>query len=48
MSYVIHPWTEYSSGKGLEGHTIGNTVIITGTEPEQVNKSPLDLVVVKP
>ena len=47
MSYVIHPWTEFSSGKGLEGHTIGNTVIITGGEPEQVNKSPLDLVVVK-
>jgi len=47
MSYVIHPWTEFSSGKGLEGHTIGNTVIITGGEPEQVNQSPLDLVVVK-
>lgn len=47
MSYVIHPWTEFSSGKGLEGHTIGNTVIITGGEPEQVNKSPLDLIVVK-
>jgi Xaa-Pro aminopeptidase len=47
MSYVIHPWTEYSSGKGLEGHTIGNTVIITEGKPEQVNRSPLDLVVVK-
>jgi len=47
MSYVIHPWTEFSSGKGLEGHTIGNTVIITGDRPEQVNKSPLDLIVVK-
>jgi Xaa-Pro aminopeptidase len=47
MSYVIHPWTEFSSGKGLEGHTIGNTVIITGGEPEQVTRSPLDLIVVK-
>jgi Xaa-Pro aminopeptidase len=47
MSYVIHPWTEFSSGKGLEGHTIGNTVIVTGGEPEQVNRSPLDLMVVK-
>jgi Xaa-Pro aminopeptidase len=47
MSYVIHPWTEFSSGKGLEGHTIGKTVIITGGEPEQVNRSPLDLIVVK-
>ena len=45
MSYVIHPWTEFSSGKGLEGHTIGNTVIVTGGEPEQVNKSPLDVIV---
>ncbi len=44
MSYVIHPWTEFSSGKGFEGHTVGNTVIVTGGEPEQVNKSPLDLV----
>jgi Xaa-Pro aminopeptidase len=46
MSYVIHPWTEFSSGKGLEGHTIGNTVIVTGGEPEQVNRSPLDVIVV--
>jgi Xaa-Pro aminopeptidase len=45
MSYVIHPWTEFSSGKGLEGHTIGNTIIVTGDEPEQVNKSPLDVIV---
>jgi Xaa-Pro aminopeptidase len=44
MSYVIHPWTEFSSGKGFEGHTVGNTVIVTGGEPEQVNRSPLDLV----
>jgi Xaa-Pro dipeptidase len=43
MSYVIHPWTEFSSGRGLQGHTIGNTVIVTGQEPEQVNKSILDV-----
>jgi Xaa-Pro aminopeptidase len=43
MSYVIHPWTEFSSGRGLQGHTIGNTVIVTGKEPEQVNKSILDV-----
>jgi Xaa-Pro aminopeptidase len=47
MSYVIHPWTEFASGKGIQGHTIGNTVIVTGDEPEQVNKSPLDLVTVR-
>jgi hypothetical protein len=43
MSYVIHPWTEFSSGKGLQGHTIGNTVIVTGGKPIAVNYSPLDL-----
>jgi Xaa-Pro aminopeptidase len=43
MSYVIHPWTEFSSGRGLQGHTIGNTVIVTGQEPEQVNKSIMDV-----
>jgi Xaa-Pro dipeptidase len=47
MSYVIHPWTEFSSGKGLQGHTVGNTVIVTGAEPEPVSKSPLDLVTVQ-
>lgn len=46
MSYVIHPWTEYSSGRGLQGHTIGNTVIVTGAEPEPISRSPLDLVTV--
>jgi len=47
MSYVIHPWTEFSSGRGLQGHTIGNTVIITGVEPEQISKLPLDLITVQ-
>jgi Xaa-Pro dipeptidase len=47
MSYVIHPWTEYSSGRGLQGHTLGNTVIITDTQPEQISRSPLDLVTVQ-
>ncbi len=46
MSYVIHPWTEFSSGQGLQGHTIGNTVIITEGEPEQVSELPLDVVTV--
>jgi Xaa-Pro aminopeptidase len=47
MSYVIHPWTEYSSGKGLQGHTIGNTVIVGAAGTEQINRSPLDLVTVQ-
>jgi Xaa-Pro dipeptidase len=47
MSYVIHPWTEYSSGRGLQGHTIGNTVIVTAQEPEQVNKSTMDIRIVR-
>jgi Xaa-Pro dipeptidase len=47
MSYVIHPWTEYSSGEGFQGHTIGNTVLVTGAEAEQVNKSPLDFITVE-
>lgn len=45
MSYVIHPWTEFSSGKGLQGHTVGNTVIVTGTQPEQISKLPLDFLI---
>jgi Xaa-Pro aminopeptidase len=46
MSYVIHPWTEFTSGRGLQGHTIGNTIIVTTAEPEQIHKSPLDLITV--
>jgi Xaa-Pro aminopeptidase len=46
MSYVIHPWTEFSSGQGLQGHTIGNTVIVTKEEPEQISRMPLDLAAV--
>ena len=46
MSYVIHPWTEWASGKGFLGHTIGNTCIVKDGEPEIVHKSPLELRVV--
>lgn len=46
MAFVIHPWTELSSGKGLQGHTVGITCIVTESEPEVLHKSPLDLVVV--
>jgi Xaa-Pro aminopeptidase len=46
MSYVNHPWTEHSSGEGFQGHTIGNTCIITDAEPEIVHKSRLELRVV--
>ena len=46
MSYAVHPWTEFSSGKGLQGHTVGNTVIVTRDEPEQISRMPLDLAVV--
>jgi Xaa-Pro aminopeptidase len=46
MSYVDHPWTEFSSGEGFQGHTIGNTCIVTDGEPEIVHKSTLDLRVV--
>jgi Xaa-Pro dipeptidase len=44
MSYVLHPWTEYSSGQGFQGHTIGNTVLVTDNEPRQLSRLPLDLV----
>jgi len=44
MCYVNHPWTEFSSGKGFEGHTVGNTVIITGGAPEPLSRLPLDLI----
>lgn len=46
MCYVIHPWTEPTSGKGFHGHTIGNTCIVTDGEPEVVHKTPLNYVVV--
>ena len=46
MSYVNHPWTEFSSGEGFQGHTIGNTCIIKDGEPEIVHKSALELRVV--
>jgi hypothetical protein len=46
MCYVIHPWTEPRSGKGFNGHTVGNTCIITGEEPEVVHGTPLEFRVV--
>jgi hypothetical protein len=46
MSYVNHSWREFSSGKGFQGHTIGNTCIVTDGEPEIVHKSVLELRVV--
>ena len=46
MSYVNHPWTEYASGAGYHGHTIGNSCIITGDGPEIVHRSPLELRIV--
>jgi methionine aminopeptidase len=46
MSYINHPWTELSTGEGFQGHTIGNTCIVTDGEPEIVHKSPMELKVV--
>ena len=46
MCYVIHPWTEPRSEKGYNGHTIGNTCIVTAGEPEEVNKAPQEIRVV--
>lgn len=46
MSYVVHPWTEFSSRRGFDGHTIGNTCIVTGGEPEITSKLPLEIMVV--
>lgn len=46
MVWINHPWTEPASGKGHEGHTIGNTVIITEGEPEVTSRWPRELVVV--
>ena len=46
MCYIIHPWTEPRSGKGFHGHTVGNTCLITGNEPEVVHKTPLDFMVI--
>jgi Xaa-Pro aminopeptidase len=46
MCYVIHPWAEPRSGKGYNGHTVGNTCIVTEGKPEVLNKTPLELRVV--
>jgi Xaa-Pro dipeptidase len=43
MSYVNHPWTEWASGKGFQGHTIGNSCIVADTKPEIVHKTSLEL-----
>lgn len=46
MCYVIHPWTEPRLGKGFNGHTVGNTCIITGEEPEVLHRTALEFRVV--
>jgi len=46
MTYVDHPWTELKSGEGFQGHTIGNTFIVTEGEPEMLHKTPLELRIV--
>ena len=46
MCYVIHPWVEPRSGKGYNGHTVGNTCIVTDGKAEVVNRSAQDLRVV--
>lgn len=43
MTYVNHPWTEARSGEGFQGHTIGNTCIVTEGEPEIVHASAMEL-----
>jgi Xaa-Pro aminopeptidase len=46
MTYVDHPWTELKSGEGFQGHTIGNTFIVTEGEPEPLHRTVLDLRIV--
>jgi Xaa-Pro aminopeptidase len=47
MTWVNHPWTELPRGvPGLNGHTIGNTLIVTEAEPEIASGLPLDLVII--
>jgi Xaa-Pro aminopeptidase len=46
MCYVIHPWVEPRSGKGYNGHTVGNTCIVTDDKAEVVNRSAQELRVV--
>ncbi len=46
MVWVNHPWTVPASGEGYEGHTIGNTVIITEGEAEQTSRWPREVVIV--
>jgi Xaa-Pro aminopeptidase len=46
MCYVIHPWAEPRSGKGYNGHTVGNTCIVTDGKPEVLNRSVQELMVV--
>ncbi len=46
MCYVIHPWAEPRSGKGYNGHTVGNTCIVTEGKAEVLNKSVQDLRIV--
>ncbi len=46
MAFVNHPWTEPSSGIGHEGHTIGNTLIVTENEPILTSRLPRELIIV--
>ena len=46
MVWVNHPWTVPASAGGYEGHTIGNTVIITEGEPEVTSRWPREAVIV--
>ena len=46
VTWVNHPWTEVPRGvPGLNGHLIGNTLIVTEGEPEVASRLPLDLVI---
>lgn len=45
MVWVSHPWTT-PTGKGYEGHTIGNTLIVTEGKPESTSRWARDVVIV--
>ena len=45
MAIINHPWT--STAGGYEGHTIGDTFIVTEGEPEGLSKLPLEVKVVQ-
>jgi Xaa-Pro aminopeptidase len=43
MVFVIHPSTDYSSGKGHAGHLLGDSYIVTEGEPECLSKLPIEV-----